>query len=532
MKAVTDPRMLFVALLCLVCMPATADPTAATGMAPAATSDAGESRSNEESLWQAAAAGDLRRVLDLLDEETPIDARNEAGNSALHLATFRGRLPVVVALLKRGADVSLQDKGGFTALDWAAANGFDAIAAKLLNAGAEIDSRDLLGNTPLSWAAGNGHLEVIETLLARGASIAGANADGDTPLHLAVANSELEACALLMDRGAPLDRENNDARTPLQVAEAAYDTEVVELLLLGSEGPGGEGGAALAAPRPAAESPADDLAIRLRRMAKKSRVLEDIRRHGGIVIGYRQAAVPFSYLGPDGMPMGYSIDLCKAVVAAIQTALGVEELPLRWLPVSPETRLRVIESDEVQLDCGVTTHTLERRELAEFSQTTFVTGTKLLVKADSGIKGVGDLGGRKVAVLSATTNAKALAAAAEETGIAVEMQSIPDHPAGMRALDKGEVDAYAADHILLHGLRYHAENPDGYVIVGDFLSYDPYAIGLPRNDSAFRLLVDRTLSDLFRGGEIEKLYAKWFDPLKAPMPELLKAAFRLQALPE
>ena len=490
------------------------------------TTDANQARSNEESLWQAADTGALQHVLDLLAEGTAIDARNEAGNSALHLATFRGRLPVVVALLKHGADVNLEDKGGFAALDWAAANGFDAVAAKLINAGADVDSRDLLGNTPLSWAAANGHLEVIDTLLARGAELTSANADGETPLHLAVANGELEVCALLVDRGAPLEVKNNDDQTPLQVAEAEYYTDIVELLVNGEEG------APATMPSVPSEHPTTGTVIEPSRSTRKSRILEDIRRYGGMAIGYRQAAVPFSYLGPDGSPMGYSIDLCKAVVSAIQAALGAENLPVRWLPVRPETRLTLIDSGEVQLDCGVTTHTLGRRELAEFSLTTFVTGTQLLVKADSDIKDAGDLDGRKVAILPATTNAKALADAAEKSQVRLETLPAKDHPAGLRALAAGEADAYAADHILLHALLYHSANREGYRIVGDFLSYDPYAIGLPRNDSAFKLLVDRTLSDLFRSGDIEKLYAKWFNPLKAPMPELLKAAFQLQALPQ
>jgi len=535
MRSAAHHWILLACLLSAFHAPANAAPTnvdGATAQASVSERNPGQTRSQRESLWQAADAGELQRLLDLLDEGTAINARNEAGNSALHLAAFRGRLPVVVALLKRGADVSLEDKGGFTALDWAAANGFDAIVAKLLYAGADIGSRDLLGNTPLSWAAANGHLEVIETLLARGADMSSANADGDTPLHLAAANGELEACALLLDRGAPLGRENNDGQTPLQIAEAEYFSDIAELLLTGTDGTGDEDVVAASSPRETTEGLATPAPVPPGRMKKKSRVLEDIRRHGGLVIGYRQAAVPFSYLGPDGKPMGYTIDLCHEVVSSIKQVLRTEDLPVRWLPVSAETRLTAIDSGEVQLDCGVTTHTLGRRELAEFSLTTFITGTKLLVNANSGIEDVGDLDGRKVAVLTATTNAKALAAAAEGARIRFDTLAVRDHPAGLRALAAGEADAYATDHILLHALLYHTANQKDYRIVGKFLSYDPYAIGLPRNDSTFKLLVDRVLSRLFRNGEIEKLYAKWFDPLKAPMPELLSSAFRLQALPE
>lgn len=478
-------------------------------------------------LHTAAMNADLATVELLLDRGAEIDARNDSGNTALHLAAFRGSREVVDALIRRGAEVTLKDKGGFAALDWAAANGFQVIVAKLLNAGADVESRDLLGNTALFWAAENGHLDVIDTLLARGADPGSRNSDGETPLHLAAANGELEVCALLLDRGALFDAADNNGETPLQVATAEHYSEIVELFY-----DSGAGTEALAVPSESSERPETDTTLPPSRATRKSRILDSIRRNGGIVIGYRQAAVPFSYLGPDGVPMGYSIQVCREVVAAIQVALGAEKLPIRWLPVSPESRLRAIDTGEVELDCGITTHTLSRRELAEFSLTTFVTGTKLLVKSDSGVKGIADLDGRKIAVLPATTNAKAVAEAARTADIRFETRSVQDHPAGLRAVAAGEAAAYAGDHILLYALIHEAARPQDFRIVGDFLSYDPYAIGMPRNDSAFKLLVDRTLSRLFRTGAMEKIYGKWFDPLKAPMPQQLKAAFRLQALPE
>ena len=517
----TKMRLLLCSLVC-VCLAsaAVASPTAANG-------EVEESATNAEGLLSAADAGDVQALEDLLDRGSEIDQRNQSGNTALHLAIFRGHAGIVDILIQRGADVTVKDKGGFAPLDWAAANGLEPIAVKLLNAGADVGSKDLLGNTALSWASANGHIGVVETLLARGADPANANADGETPLHLAAANGELEVCALLADRGAPVDARDNDGETPIQVAAAQYYSEIVELLHFISAD-----GAPVPVPDEASDDPQTGSSLQPSRLTKKSRILDGIRRNGGIVIGYRQAAVPFSYLGPDGVPIGYSIDLCREIVSAIRAALGSEDLPVRWLPVSPATRLTAIDSGEVELDCGVTTHTLSRRELAEFSPTTFVTGTQLLVKAGSGIQGLRDLDGRKVALLSATTNAKAIAKAVKTTGIEIEPVSVQDHPAGFRAVANGEAHAYAADHILLHALVRDAKNPEAYRIVGEFLSYDPYAIGLPRNDSTYALLIDRTLSRLFRSGDIKKIYAKWFGPLEVPMPEQLTAAFRLQALPE
>ncbi len=266
--------------------------------------------------------------------------------------------------------------------------------------------------------------------------------------------------------------------------------------------------------------------------AQLSGALKRIADTGTITIGHRESSVPFSYIGPDQKPVGYSIDLCLEIVEAVKQEIGRDTLEIKWVPVNPQTRIPLMANGTLQLECGSTTNTLTRQKQVDYSYVTFVTGTKLLVKADAGIQSIEDMAGKKIALAQGTTNERAIKAIIKDTGLDLDVLSVKDHAQGFLALETDRVDAYSTDHILLHGLIAKAKSPDQYEVVGKFLSYDPYAIMVPRNDSAFRLVVNRTLARLFRDAEIEALYNKWFEPLKVPVTDLLIAAFILQAVPE
>lgn len=259
--------------------------------------------------------------------------------------------------------------------------------------------------------------------------------------------------------------------------------------------------------------------------------LAKIDASGEIVIGHRESSVPFAYLDAEQKPIGYSIDLCMKIVDAVEAELG-KELSIKYVPVNPKTRIALMANGTIDLECGSTTNNLTRQQQVEYLPVTFVTGTKILVRKDSGIKSVADLGGKAVALAQGTTNERAVKAEIEKLGLDVKILPVRDHAEGMLSLETDRVDAYSTDHILLFGLISKSKTPDAFEVVGDFLSYDPYALMVRRDDSAFELIGKKAMAEVFRSGEIDAIYAKWFDPLGVPADPLLKAAFKLGALPK
>lgn len=259
--------------------------------------------------------------------------------------------------------------------------------------------------------------------------------------------------------------------------------------------------------------------------------LAKIAEAGEIVLGHRESSVPFAYLDENQKPIGYSMDLCMKVVEAVEERVG-KDLEVRYVPVNPKTRIALMANGTIDLECGSTTNNLTRQEQVEYLPVTFITGTKILTRVGNGIEDVSGLEGKTIALAQGTTNERAIKAAVEEMGLNVDILPVRDHAEGMLALETDRVDAYSTDHILLFGLIAKSKTPEAFHVVGDFLSYDPYALMVPRNESDFELVGKRALANIFRSGEINEIYEKWFGPLGVEQTDLLKAAFRLQALPE
>ncbi len=268
--------------------------------------------------------------------------------------------------------------------------------------------------------------------------------------------------------------------------------------------------------------------------------LQKIKESGTIVVGHRESSVPFAYIGPDNKPIGYSMDLCMKIVDAVAKEVGVEKLNVKLVPVTPQTRIPLIANGNINLECGSTTNNLTRQKQVDYALTTFITGTKLLVKKSSGIKEVEDLAGKAIALAQGTTNERAIKNAVKDLGIKdVKVLSVKDHAEGFLALETDRVDAYSTDHILLFGLISKAKKPADYEVTGRFISFDPYALMLPRDDSAMRLVANRTLAGLFRSGEIFEIYNKWFmkpipggSALNVPAGDTLETNFAVQAFPK
>lgn len=259
--------------------------------------------------------------------------------------------------------------------------------------------------------------------------------------------------------------------------------------------------------------------------------LDKIRQSGTITLGYREASIPFSYIGENRQPAGYSVELCQRVAESVKRQLGLADLQVKWVQVAPGNRMAKLVSGEIDLECGSTTNTLSRQEQVSFSLLTFADGGSLLMKADSGLMGLADMGGRKIGVVPGTTTERSLQEALARNNVKAETVKLKDHAEGLVALMEGKVDAYASDRVILVGLVLGSGNRKSLRLSHDLYSYEPYALMLRRNDSAFRLAVNRELARLYRSEEIYAIYDRWLGVLGTPGP-LLKDLYFLNGLPD
>ncbi len=268
--------------------------------------------------------------------------------------------------------------------------------------------------------------------------------------------------------------------------------------------------------------------------AQDSFVLERIKERGVINMGHREASVPFAYIH-EGKVQGYSIDLCDKFVEAIKKTLEMPNITVKHVPVTSQTRLALIANGNIDMECGSTTNNLTRQKQVDYLPVTFITGTKIASKKDSGINEIEDLDGKAIAIVQGTTNEKAIKRIMKEKGLKIKIIPVKDHPQGWLALTSGRIDAYPTDDVLLYGLISKSKNPDQYQVTGRFLSYDPYGLMVPRNDSTYRRLGTVLLADLMRSGEMLEIYNKWFNPgptnINMPISDTLNTAFVIQALP-
>ncbi len=266
-----------------------------------------------------------------------------------------------------------------------------------------------------------------------------------------------------------------------------------------------------------------------------SPVLKRIQERGQINMGHREASVPFSYMNEEGKPQGYSVEICHKIIEEVKNVVGNPNLKINYVPVTSQTRIALMANGTIDLECGSTTNNLTRQKQVDYLPVTFITGTKIASKKGSGITEIEDLEGKTIALSLGTTNEKAIKRVAEEKGINLKTIMVKDHPQAWLAVESGRADAYASDHVLLYGLISKSKNPEQFQVTGRFLSYDPYGIMVPRNDSTYRRLGTVVLADMMSSGELEALYNKWFNPgptnIQMPMSDTLKTAFEVQALP-
>lgn len=257
--------------------------------------------------------------------------------------------------------------------------------------------------------------------------------------------------------------------------------------------------------------------------------LLQIHQAGKITIGYRQSLPPMSSLNKDSIPEGYSIDLCQRIAAAVEDRIG-KKIKVAYLPVTAADRFQALSDNRIDILCGATTKTLSRGELVDFTQLTFVTGASFMSLKDTNL--VNNFNGKKIGVVESTTTHTALKELFSDPAVNAKIVFVDSAADGLLAMEEGNVDAFAADQVVLIGLALKSGRPENYSILPNIISYEPFALAVRRNDADFRLVADRVISQLYRSREILQIYNKWFGRFSSHMPTAFEAVIKINAIPE
>jgi glutamate/aspartate transport system substrate-binding protein len=249
-----------------------------------------------------------------------------------------------------------------------------------------------------------------------------------------------------------------------------------------------------------------------------------------IRIGYRTDASPFAYTNDRGEPSGYSLELCQLVTKSIAQQYGLPDLKIEWVPVTVQTRFSAVSGGKSDLECGSSSVTLGRMKDVDFSNYTFVETTGVVVPRAANIHAFADMAGKKIAVISGTTNERAVMLQNSQHNLNLTIVPMKNRDECVAALQAGKVDGYASDKLLLLGAQIN--HADAFVMLPDDLSIEPYAITLPRGDWALRLAVNTGLAQVYRSGQIVIVFKKWFEEIGLRPGTLLGAAYTLGGLPE
>ena len=258
--------------------------------------------------------------------------------------------------------------------------------------------------------------------------------------------------------------------------------------------------------------------------ATSAATLDRIRGSGVVRMGYRGDAKPYSYRDNEGQPAGYIVDLCREVAAAIGPNVRVE-----YVLVPSDRRFEAIHDGRIDLLCDPTSVTMQRREIVDFSLPTFIDGASVISRSSKAVRRFEDLAGKRVGVLEGTTSEQTLRASLRDLNLSATIEPVRDHRTGLDLLWDDKIDAYFADRGIISAILLEGGRP-GFEISRPYFSYETYALAMPRDDGAFRLLVDRTLARLYRSGKLATIMEKTFG--KTPLDDLLQAMIVMNAIPE
>lgn len=243
--------------------------------------------------------------------------------------------------------------------------------------------------------------------------------------------------------------------------------------------------------------------------------LAKIKGANKISIGTRDSSAPLAYTTGDGKYVGYHVEVCQKIAEAIRTNLKVPAMPIEYTVVTSANRVPLVQNGTVDMECGSTTNNATRQQQVAFAPTTFVTNVRTAVKANSGITSIANLAGKTVVTTTGTTSVQVLRKHEKANGIDFKELFGKDHADSFLLLESGRADAFVMDDNILAGLIVNSKVPADFKIVGESLSEEPIAIMIPKDDPAYKKLVDDTVTGMMRNGDLEKIYNKWF---MAPVP--------------
>lgn len=249
--------------------------------------------------------------------------------------------------------------------------------------------------------------------------------------------------------------------------------------------------------------------------AAQEGTLKKVKDSGSITIGHRDASIPFSYYDDKQQPVGYSIDLCKRIVEAVQKELKMAKLDVKYQLVTSANRIPLMANGTIDLECGSTTNNLERQKQVWFTITHFVTANRFVAKKASKASTLKDLKGKTVVSTAGTTNIKQVTELNGQQSLGMNIISANGHAEAFQMVETGRAVAFVMDDILLYSLVAQARSPKDYDISKDALSVEPYGIMLRKDDAAFKKVVDAAMVNTYKSGAINAIYSKWF---QKPVP--------------
>jgi glutamate/aspartate transport system substrate-binding protein len=258
--------------------------------------------------------------------------------------------------------------------------------------------------------------------------------------------------------------------------------------------------------------------------------LKKIKETGAITLGHRDVSIPFSYFDDKQAAIGYAMDLCGKIVDAVKAELKMPNLQVKLNPVTSATRIPLMANGTIDLECGSTTNNLERQKQVAFTITHFVTANRFVSKKAANLKSLDDLKGKTVVSTSGTTNIKQITELNTSKNLGLTILTAKDHAEAFLMVETGRAVAFVMDDILLYSLVANSKNPAEWTISADALSVEPYGIMLRKDDPSFKKVVDDAMTKVYKSGEINTIYAKWFmSPvppkginLNVPMSEVFK----------
>src|SRR6188508_2553364 len=264
--------------------------------------------------------------------------------------------------------------------------------------------------------------------------------------------------------------------------------------------------------------------------AAQDGTLKKIKDSGTITIGHRDASVPFSYYDDKQQPIGYAMDLCHRIVDAVKTNLKMPSLKTAYQLVTSANRIPLMANGTIDLECGSTTNNVARQEQVWFTMTHFVTANRWVSKKSAKLKSLQDLKGKTIVSTAGTTNIKQITEINAQQNLGMNIISANGHPEAFQMVETGRAVAFVMDDILLAGLAAQSRSPGDYEISADALSVEPYGIMVRKDDKAFKALADKAMTEVYKSGQINAIYSKWFEKpvppkgvnLNLPMSPALK----------